>query len=217
MPLTDDYLSTHAFFSGLSEDYIELLSEFATQKHVAKGNVLFQQGKPADKFYLVRKGKVSGVFFRYVLDDALAWSEEIAKFLMVWMTFVAAPIAYKTGALVAIEAFPRALKGRVREVLLIVIEAIVITLMLVFIIKGTFLAQNASIQRASTIDFSIMYVYAAMPVGAFMVLMIAVQSMVASLRYILGGPAPENRFLDFAAEAADESPLHKATEQGLKQ
>ena len=59
MPLTDDYLSTHAFFSGLSEDYIELLSEFATQKHVAKGNVLFQQGKPADKFYLVRKGKVS--------------------------------------------------------------------------------------------------------------------------------------------------------------
>jgi CRP/FNR family cyclic AMP-dependent transcriptional regulator len=59
MPLTDDYLSTHAFFSGLSEDYIELLSEFATQKHVAKGNVLFQQGTPADKFYLVREGKVS--------------------------------------------------------------------------------------------------------------------------------------------------------------
>jgi CRP/FNR family cyclic AMP-dependent transcriptional regulator len=59
MPLTDDYLSTHAFFSGLNEEYIELLSEFATQKHVAKGNVLFQQGKPADKFYLVREGKVS--------------------------------------------------------------------------------------------------------------------------------------------------------------
>ena len=59
MPLTDDYLSTHAFFSGLSEEYIELLSEFATQKHVVKGHVLFQQGKPADKFYLVREGKVS--------------------------------------------------------------------------------------------------------------------------------------------------------------
>ncbi|MFT5447049.1 MAG: TRAP-type C4-dicarboxylate transport system permease small subunit [Gammaproteobacteria bacterium] len=152
---------------------------------------------------------LSGVFFRYVLDDALAWSEEIAKFLMVWMTFVAAPIAYKTGALVAIEAFPRALKGRVREVLLIVIEAIVITLMLVFIIKGTFLAQNASIQRASTIDLSITYVYAAMPVGAFAVLMLAAQSVVASLRYILGGPAPENRFLDFSGEGADDPPLSK--------
>jgi len=59
MPLTDNYLSTHVFFAGLSEEYIELLSEFATQKHVARGDVLFQQGKPADKFYLVREGKVS--------------------------------------------------------------------------------------------------------------------------------------------------------------
>ena len=59
MPLTDDYLSTHAFFSGLNEKYIELLSEFATQKHFAKGHVLFQQGKRADKFYLVREGRVS--------------------------------------------------------------------------------------------------------------------------------------------------------------
>jgi len=164
---------------------------------------------------------LSGVFFRYVLNDALAWSEEIAKFMMVWMTFIAAPLAYKSGALVAIEALPRALKGRVREVLLVIIELIVITLMLVFIVKGTFLAQNASIQRASTIDFSIMYVYAAMPVGAFMVLMVAVQSVVASLRYLFGGPAPEDRFPDFAAEAeieaADDTPLSKATEQVLKQ
>ena len=59
MPLTDDYLSTHAFFSGLSEDYVKLLSEFATEKHVDKGNVLFQQGRSADKFYLLRKGQVS--------------------------------------------------------------------------------------------------------------------------------------------------------------
>ena len=131
------------------------------------------------------------------------------------------PSRTRSGALVAIEAFPRALKGRIRQVLVVVIEAIVITLMLVFIIKGSFLAQNASIQRASTIDFSIMYVYAAMPVGAFMVLMVAVQSIVASLRYLFGGPAPEDRYPDFAAEAvaidtADDTLLGNADEQGLK-
>ena len=59
MSLIDDYLSTHAFFSGLSEGYVKLLSEFATEKHVDKGIVLFQQGRSADKFYLVRKGQVS--------------------------------------------------------------------------------------------------------------------------------------------------------------
>ena len=59
MPSTADYLTTHAFFSELNEDYIKLLSEFVTERQVAKGEVLFQQGKVADKFYLVRKGQVS--------------------------------------------------------------------------------------------------------------------------------------------------------------
>ena len=59
MPSTADYLATHAFFSALNEDYIKLLSEFVTERQVTRGEVLFQQGKVADKFYLVRKGKVS--------------------------------------------------------------------------------------------------------------------------------------------------------------
>ena len=59
MPSTADYLAAHAFFSALNEDYIKLLSEFVTERQLAKGEVLFQQGKTADKFYLVRKGQVS--------------------------------------------------------------------------------------------------------------------------------------------------------------
>ena len=59
MPSTADYLAAHDFFSALNEDYIKLLSEFVTERQVAKGEVLFQQGKVADKFYLVRKGQVS--------------------------------------------------------------------------------------------------------------------------------------------------------------
>ena len=35
----------------------------------------------------------AGVFWRYVLNDALAWSEESAKFLMVWLVFTGSPIA----------------------------------------------------------------------------------------------------------------------------
>jgi len=59
MPSTADYLAAHAFFAALNEDYIKLLSEFVTEKKVARGEVLFQQGKAADSFYLVRKGRVS--------------------------------------------------------------------------------------------------------------------------------------------------------------
>ena len=30
----------------------------------------------------------AGVYWRYVLNDSLAWTEETAKFLMVWMVFI---------------------------------------------------------------------------------------------------------------------------------
>lgn len=59
MQSKDDYLAAHAFFAGLNQDFLQILSEFAVEKKIKKGEVLFQQGKPADKFYLVREGKVS--------------------------------------------------------------------------------------------------------------------------------------------------------------
>ena len=55
----ENYLSKHAFFSGLDDDFLKYLSDSAAERQLQEGDVLFQQGKPADKFYLVRKGQVS--------------------------------------------------------------------------------------------------------------------------------------------------------------
>lgn len=42
------------------------------------------------------------VFFRYVLGNALAWSEEASRFLMLWMTGLMVPTAFRQGGFVAI-------------------------------------------------------------------------------------------------------------------
>ena len=57
------------------------------------------------------------VFFRYVLNDAPNWTEEGARFLMLWMTGLIAPMAYRQGGFVAIDMLERAL-GRVVSALL---------------------------------------------------------------------------------------------------
>ena len=56
---TEDYLSTHSFFSGLNDNFMKFLSNTATELQIKKGDVLFQQGENADKFFLLRKGQVS--------------------------------------------------------------------------------------------------------------------------------------------------------------
>jgi len=43
------------------------------------------------------------VIFRYVFNNALAWPDEAARFLMLWMTGLIAPSAYRWGGFVAID------------------------------------------------------------------------------------------------------------------
>ena len=125
------------------------------------------------------------VFMRYVMNDALAWSEEIAKFVMVWLTFFVAPIGLRMGAHVGIEVILGQLRGRVRQFLIMMIFAGIIALMIVFIKEGAYMTWNARIQRASTIDISIFYVYICMPIGSFVVAMVALEYMVNALRGII--------------------------------
>lgn len=49
------------------------------------------------------------VFFRYVLNAAPNWTEEGARFGMLWMTGLMAPLAYRIGGFVAIDMLERAL------------------------------------------------------------------------------------------------------------
>ncbi len=61
------------------------------------------------------------VFCRYVLGDALPWPEEAAIFLMLWMTAVIAPSAYRRGGFVALEILSSALPKRGAAVLALVL------------------------------------------------------------------------------------------------
>ncbi len=54
-----NYLAANRFFSQLDEKAIEFLAASANDGQIERGDVLFRQGAPADKFYLVQRGKVS--------------------------------------------------------------------------------------------------------------------------------------------------------------
>ncbi len=75
------------------------------------------------------------VVFRYVFNNALAWPDEAARFLMMWMTGLVAPSAYRWGGFVAIDMLPRALPrtaGLVLTILLLILSAAVLIVALKF-------------------------------------------------------------------------------------
>jgi len=54
-----EYLSAHEFFSELSEDALKFLCECASAREIKKGQILFRHGERADKFYVIRNGRIS--------------------------------------------------------------------------------------------------------------------------------------------------------------
>ena len=57
------------------------------------------------------------VWFRYVLGDALPWPDEAARFLMLWMTGLMAPTAFRRGGFVAIDMLQMMMPTRVAALL----------------------------------------------------------------------------------------------------
>jgi len=76
------------------------------------------------------------VFFRYVLNDAPNWTEEGARFGMLWMTGLMAPIAMRMGGFVAIDMLERALPKLVSGVLTLLLLGISMWVLLILWDKG---------------------------------------------------------------------------------
>ncbi|MEM0921470.1 MAG: TRAP transporter small permease subunit [Pseudomonadota bacterium] len=57
------------------------------------------------------------VFYRYVLNNALPWPDEAARFAMLWMTGLMAPTAFRRGGFVAIDMVVRMLPQKVGALL----------------------------------------------------------------------------------------------------
>jgi len=130
----------------------------------------------------------AGVYWRYVLNDSLSWSEESAKFLMVWMVFTGAPIALTQGSHAAIDALQAALPPRIRQASFSLIYLLILFFLAVLVYQGGQYAWNARIQATPTTGISMLYIYACMPVGGAIMFLIALEFL---LKSILGIRHPE--------------------------
>lgn len=123
----------------------------------------------------------AGIFWRYFLNNSLAWTEETSKFLMVWMVFTGIPLALKAGSHAAIEALPNALPEKSRQTLYAFIYLSIIVLMAILIQQGWLFALNARLQETSTTQISMMFVFISMPIGGVLMILVALELFIQAI------------------------------------
>lgn len=125
---------------------------------------------------------VVAVFFRYVLNDSLTWSEDVTLMLAIWMAFMVAPIAYRIGSNVALDTVTRFLTPVIGRIFSLAIHVLVLAMLVVLLDESLSMIGRSRI-RANTVPVQMKFIYGIMPFS-FVCMMLA--GIELALRDLLG-------------------------------
>ena len=102
---------------------------------------------------------------RYLTGDSLTWADEVARYSMIWLTFLGAGLALRDGAHAAITNAQDALPHRGQRILRLLILAILFGFFAFMVWVGIDYMNRMQVQKSAALQVPMRYIYAAMPVG----------------------------------------------------
>lgn len=110
------------------------------------------------------------VLSRYVLGTSLPWADELARHCLMWLVFIGMVIALVRGHHVTVDLLLERYKGKIRLWAETFIDLASATLFAVLLYGGVLLMQITATQSTSGMGIPKPFVYAALPVGAALML-----------------------------------------------
>lgn len=110
-----------------------------------------------------------GVLFRYVLKAPLPWSEEMARYLMIWGVSLGASIAFREGSHVGITILMDRLNKTLGRILIRFAQIIIIVFMATISIYGFILVSKLKGQTSPAMEIPMAWAYLAIPVGCLLI------------------------------------------------
>ena len=113
---------------------------------------------------------IAGVFFRYVLNDALPWPEEFARFAQIWVSMLGAGLVIRYGGHIAVRFIAERVSGPVRRMLDLANTALIAVFLGLLIVFGADMSQRVERQTSPALELSMTLPNLALPIGAGLML-----------------------------------------------
>ena len=110
------------------------------------------------------------VVSRFVLSQPSSWTEEVMRRLLIWAVMLGVVVAFRRGALVSVDLMLRKARGTWRTVVRSLITGVTVVFLGVLLVFGINLVSRVRFQTFASIDISMGWAYAALPVGAALAL-----------------------------------------------
>lgn len=130
---------------------------------------------------------VAQIASRALFNHTLDWAEELARMALVWSVLLAAPLAYRSGAHVAISAFAEAIPPRLLYATALALNLLTAWICGVFLLESfDFVARGFTIV-ASAVPLPMGWVYAIVPASLAALLLVAIECVLRLARALLEG------------------------------
>jgi TRAP-type C4-dicarboxylate transport system permease small subunit len=143
---------------------------------------------------------ISQVFFRFVLDSPLIWSEELVRFLLIWMTMLGSAVLCYDDAHLAIGVIVDMLPPKAKVWTDMFNKAVILLMLLATVYYSPKLIRASYHTSSGALDIPFAYWRAAAPVGCALMAIYTI--------YRLG--------LDFHTVQAEKAGHRKPAEEGKR-
>lgn len=111
------------------------------------------------------------VVFRFLIEQPLAWTEELARYCLIWITFLGAAYAMSLRAHLGVEFFVNSFPLLGRKIMAVVASIVSLSFFSILVIYGFQLVNKSTSQTSPVLDLPMGFVYLVIPIsGIFLII-----------------------------------------------
>ena len=122
------------------------------------------------------------IISRFVIKIPIPWTEELSRYLMIWMAFIAGGLGLNQGVHVGINFVVQKVPQPFSKWIGLVTNSALLIFFLVLIIQGFHMTILVATQMSPVLRISMAWVYSSLPVGAMLFSFFVIQSIVENMR-----------------------------------
>ena len=124
------------------------------------------------------------VFCRYVLNSSLFWSEELARYMLVWLSFLGATVAYYRNLHPGVDAFTSRISPEKQRITQLLVHATAMVLALVMVISGIQFAWFVRMQISPALAIPKWIILAVIPVSGGILFVYALAFLLKTMQRV---------------------------------
>lgn len=129
------------------------------------------------------------VFTRFLTTSSLTWSEELSRFVMIWLIYLASILAYADNAHIAVDALLVTLRGRLEAGVQVLNRICVLAFVCIVVAGAVEFMPTTLMQEAPATGITMAYVYTIIPLSMIFMGVVCIRQIV---QIVAGRPGAAN-------------------------